>query len=332
MRKFCDLSDLDDEALRDLLQLADRLDRAPEPEALRGRVLALLFLSPSLRTLVSFQAAMARLGGGTFVISPEMSIHGLESRSGIVMDGAAAEHIREAVPVIASYADAIGVRAHAPRLDLDSELEDVEFHEIASLVDIPLINMESAISHPCQSLSDWKTLDDLGVPESGGQLVLSWVYHPQRQSLAVPASTLQMAVRRGMDVTILRPGGFELPEPVMRSAQGIAAGTGATIRETDDRRDALDGAHVIYARSWPSVANYSHDVDERELKADFQDWMIDQHWFDGTRDDCRLLHCMPVRRGVEVSSEVLDGPRSHVVQQARNRMVVQTALLHRFLR
>ncbi|HEX7719044.1 MAG TPA: hypothetical protein VF389_04500, partial [Woeseiaceae bacterium] len=106
MKSFNDLADFSDEELAALLVLANRLDEKPEPHALEGKVLALLFMSPSLRTLASFQAAMVRLGGGAFVISPDMSIHGLETRPGIVMDGAAAEHIREAVPVIASYGDA----------------------------------------------------------------------------------------------------------------------------------------------------------------------------------------------------------------------------------
>ena len=115
MKLFNDLADFSREEIDDLIRLATRLDQFPEPDALRGKVLSLLFLSPSLRTLASFQAAMVRLGGGAFVISPDMSIHGLETRAGIVMDGAAAEHIREAVPVIAAYGDAMGIRAFASR-------------------------------------------------------------------------------------------------------------------------------------------------------------------------------------------------------------------------
>jgi len=115
MNFFNDLANFSSAEIRELIALARRLDEKPEPRALAGKVLSLLFLSPSLRTLISFQSAMLRMGGGTFVVSPEMSIHGLESRSGIVMDGVAAEHIREAVPVIASYGDAIGIRAFAKR-------------------------------------------------------------------------------------------------------------------------------------------------------------------------------------------------------------------------
>ena len=172
MKEFHDLADFGQEEIEDLLTLASRLQRIPEPRSLEGKVLALLFLSPSLRTLASFQAAMVRLGGGSFVISPDMSIHGIETRPGIVMDGMAAEHISEAVPVIASYADVIGIRAFAERRSLDDDLADGEYNEMRSLCEIPLINMESAINHPCQSLADWKTMDDLGLPRQGGKFVL----------------------------------------------------------------------------------------------------------------------------------------------------------------
>ncbi|MEO0998340.1 MAG: acetylornithine carbamoyltransferase, partial [Pseudomonadota bacterium] len=223
MKNFLDLADLSADEIEKLLALANRLDAHPEPEALKGKVLSLLFLSPSLRTLASFQAAMTRLGGGSFVISPDMSIHGLETRPGIVMDGTAAEHIREAVPVIASYGDAIGIRAFAERKNLEHDLSEVEFNALVDLVDTPCINMESAMGHPCQNLADWKTLDDYDVPANGGKFVLSWAYHPKALPLAVPSSTLYTAARRGMDVTVLRPEGFELPDAVMQKATDAAA-------------------------------------------------------------------------------------------------------------
>ena len=208
MRRFNDLADFSGEEIKDLIALAARLDAKPEPRALEGKVLSLLFLSPSLRTLSSFQAAMVRLGGGSFVISPEMSIHGLESRSGIVMDGAAAEHVREAIPVIASYGDAMGVRAFAERRDLAHDLADTDFKGLTSLIDKPWINMESAIDHPCQSLADWKTMDELGVPANGGKFVISWAYHPRALPLAVTAATIHMAAKRGMNVVHPAPAGL----------------------------------------------------------------------------------------------------------------------------
>ena len=331
MKTFNDLADFSRDEVTELLELAIRLDQKPEPQALTGKVLALLFLSPSLRTLASFQAAMTRLGGGSFVISPDMSIHGLETRPGIVMDGTAAEHIREAVPVIASYGDAIGIRAFAERKDLQKDLAETEFAALTDLVDTPWINMESAMNHPCQNLADWKTLDDLQIPASGGKFVLSWAYHPKALPLAVPASTLFMAARRGMDVTVLRPDGFEMPPEIMSKAQHAANGSGGTIRETNDRHEAMQDAHVIYAKSWSSTRHYGDRMADQDLRRELVDWCVDETWFEVARDDCRFMHCLPVRRGVVVSEPVLDGPRSVVIHEARNRMLAQMAVLHKML-
>lgn len=328
---FNDLADFSVAEIRDLLELAGRLDATPEPRALEGRVLALLFLSPSLRTLISFQAAMARLGGSTFVVSPNMSIHGLESRSGIVMDGVAAEHIHEAVPVIASYGDAMGIRAFARRENLEADLADREFRELTGLVDRPWLNMESAINHPCQSLADWKTLDDLGVPARGGRLVLSWTWHPQSLPLAVPAATLHMAALRGMDVTVLRPDSYALPEAVMAKARQAAAIGGGSVSETTDRAEAMRDCQVIYATSWPSGTHYGNKVGEEKFKLGLRHWCVDEPWFEGADADCRFMHCLPVRRGVTVADRILDGPRSVVLSEARNRMLVQMAVLYRML-
>jgi N-acetylornithine carbamoyltransferase len=331
MKAFNDLADFSNDEIAALLELANRLDEHPEPDALRGKVLSLLFLSPSLRTLASFQAAMSRLGGGSFVISPDMSIHGLESRPGIVMDGAAAEHIREAVPVIASYGDAIGIRAFAERKNLETDLADTEFNALIELVDKPYINMESAIGHPCQNLADWKTMDDLEIPANGGKFVLSWAYHPKALPLAVPASTLYTAARRGMDVTVLRPDGFQLPAPLMQKAISAAEANGGSVRETDDRSEAMEGAHIIYAKSWSSTEHYGDRLADQKLRGDLVDWCVDEPWFDNAQDDCRFMHCLPVRRGVVVEERVLDGPRSVVIPEARNRMLAQMAVLHQML-
>ena len=331
MERFNDLADFSIEELRVLLELASKLEREPEPRALQGKVLALLFLSPSLRTLTSFQAAMVRLGGSSFVVSPEMSIHGLESRSGIVMDGVAAEHIREAVPVIASYGHAMGIRAFAERHSLEDDLADRQFRELSALVDVPWINMESAVNHPCQSLADWKTLDDLAIPENGGRFVLTWVYHPRPLPFAGPAAALHMASMRGMDVVVLRPPGFELPESIMNKARLAAQGAGGRIIETADRREAMQGAHVLYAKSWSSVRQYESRPGDRALRDEYLSWCVDEPWFENAKVDCRFMHCLPVRRGVEVVDRILDGPRSVVIKEARNRMVTQMAVLHQML-
>ena len=332
MRRFNDLADFSGEEIKDLIALAARLDAKPEPRALEGKVLSLLFLSPSLRTLSSFQAAMVRLGGGSFVISPEMSIHGLESRSGIVMDGAAAEHVREAIPVIASYGDAMGVRAFAERRDLAHDLADKDFKGFTSLIDKPWINMESAIDHPCQSLADWKTMDELGVPANGGKFVISWAYHPRALPLAVTAATIHMAAKRGMNVVHLRPPGFELPPAIMDKARKAAAQSGGSVAETTERREAMEGAHVVYAKSYSSTRHYGDKLGDQALREELVHWCVDEPWFANARPDCRFMHCLPVRRGVEVADRILDGPRSTVIQGARNRLYAQMAVLYRMMK
>lgn len=331
MRRFLDLADLEREEVLTLLELARRLEMRPEPQALAGKILGLLFLNPSLRTLASFQAGMARLGGSSFVVTPGQGTWQLETRAGAVMDGAAAEHAREGIPVLASYCDALGIRAFAQGESLADDLAETRFNALAALVEKPLINLESALNHPCQALADWKTLEDLHVPQRG-RFVLSWAYHPRPLPLAVPAATVHMAALRGMDVVVLRPQGFALPEPVMDKARRAAALSGGSIRETDDRRDALDGAEILYVKEWSATDCYGDAAEEARRRAQHTGWCVREPWFEPAAPACRLMHCLPVRRNVAVADEVLDGPRSIVRHEAYNRLTVQMAVLYRLLK
>ena len=330
LREIHRLEDLGTGTARELVALADRLRRHPEPRALEGKVLALLFLSPSLRTQASFQAAMTRLGGSSFVIAPDRFIHELEFDPDAIMDGKAAENIAEAVPVLASYGDAFGVRAFARQRSLAEDLADTRFETIRRLCPKPFLNMESAVRHPCQSLGDWRTLDDLEIP-GDGRFVLSWANHTKPLPLAVASDTLRMAAMRGMRVTVLRPSGFELPAPIMNQARRLARASGGAISETEDRAEAMRGAAVLYAKSWSSTRHYGDREADHALRSRLTDWTVAESWFRGAREDCRFLHCLPVRRGVVVRSEVLSGPRSEVIRQAENRMWTQMASLHRML-
>ena len=331
MKRFLDLADLQRDDVRALLELARRLETQPEPQALAGKILGLVFFNPSLRTLASFQAGMAKLGGSSFVITPGQGTWQLETRIGAVMSGAAAEHVREGIPVLASYCDALGIRAFADNKDLRHDLAETAFNAMAAVVDKPLINLESAVNHPCQALADWKTMDDLGVPRNG-KFVLSWVYHPRALPLAVPAAALQMAAMRGMNVTVLRPEGFALPPQMMDKARSAAALSGGSVRETDDRREALEGAQVLYAKEWGSTQYYGDTEGDGRLRAKLTDWCVRNDWFTNASNDCRLMHCLPVRRNTAVADEVLDGPRSVVQREAYNRLTVQMAVLYKLLK
>lgn len=330
MKRFVDLAELAPQEIAGLLALAARLERSPEPRALAGKVLGMLFFNPSLRTLASMQSAMARLGGSSFVIAPGQGTWAIETRDGVVMDGAAAEHVREAVPVLAGYADALAIRAFAGGTDLAADLAETAFATMAALCRRPLINLESACNHPCQALADWKTLDELGLP-AGGRFVLAWANHPRALPLAVPAATVHMAAARGMDVVVLRPEGYALPQPIMEKARRAAASSGGSVAESADRDEALAGARVVYAKSWASAETYGDAVAENERRAGLIDWCVAESWFAGAAPGARFMHCLPVRRNVVVRDEVLDGPRSAVVRQAHNRLWAQMAVLHQLL-
>jgi N-acetylornithine carbamoyltransferase len=140
-----------------------------------------------------------------------------------------------------------------------------------------------------------------------------------------------MAAMRGMEVVVLRPEGFALPAPIMQKAAGAAAAAGGSLRETSDRDDALSGAHVIYAKEWGSTSHYGNADADARARAQLADWCVRDTWFSRAAVDCKLMHCLPVRRNVAVADEVLDGRRSVVQREAYNRMVVQTAVLHRLL-
>ena len=331
MKRFLDLADLPREEVIALLELARRLETRPEPQALAGKILGLVFFNPSLRTLASFQAGMARLGGSSFVITPGQGTWQLETRLGAIMDGAAAEHVREGIPVLASYCDALGIRAFAGGKDLADDLAETRFNAMAGLVGKPLINLESAVNHPCQALADWKTMDDLGVPRAG-RFVLSWAYHPRPLPLAVPAAALHMAALRGMEVVVLRPEGFALPPSIMDKARRAAELSGGSVRETDDRHEALAGAHILYAKEWGATSCYGDAQADAALRAGLTDWCVRNDWFARAAADCRLMHCLPVRRNVAVADEVLDGARSIVQREAYNRLTAQVAVLYRLLR
>ena len=273
---------------------------------------------------------MARLGGHSLVINPGQGSWQMETRAGVVMDGAAAEHVREGIPVLASYCDALGIRVFAEGRDLASDLGETTFSAMAALTDKPLVNLESAVNHPCQALADWKTLDDLAVPRAG-RFVLSWAYHPRALPLAVPAAALHMAALRGMEVIVLRPEGFALPRPIMERARRAAAAAGGSVRETSERAEALAGAHVLYVKEWGATDRYGDAAADAQLRRPLTSWCVRNDWF-AASPDCRVMHCLPVRRNCAIADEVLDSARSVVQREAYNRLPAQMAVLHQLLR
>lgn len=332
MNHFSRLDDLNIETIEQLLRRAEELRLSPIDDTLKDQVIGLVFMNPSLRTLTSFQAGIAQLGGNSVVVSPGQQSWGLEWRDSVVMDGDKAEHVREAFGVLSSYCDAIGIRCFGEGKSLDADLADPVLGAIRAVTQKPLFNMESAMRHPCQALADWKTLDDLKVPRGGGRFVLSWAYHPKPLPLAVPSSTLLMAARRGMDVTLCCPEGYDLPASVMDAARMTAETNNSQLRISRDIRDASDGAHAIYVKSWGSPLHFGEQESEGKLRSKHKSWCCAESWFDGAEENAHFLHCLPIRRGVVASDEVLDGPRSAVLAQGANRLHVQKSMLEHLLK
>lgn len=316
MKQYLSLADLPPTEVEALLKLARELERNPISDALKDKVVGLLFMNPSLRTLASMQAGVAQLGGSSFVIQPGQGSWAFETRDGAVMDGATQEHIKEAIPVLAEYCDILGVRCFADNKNLADDLADVFMPRFASLYGGPFMNLESAADHPCQALADWKTLDDLDIPRDG-KFVLSWGWHPRALPHAVPIAAAKMAVQRGMELVICNPPGFEMP-----LVPGLE-----NVRVTNDREEAFGGADAVYVKSWSSCEFYGRPEQEASARADLRDWCASESWFAPAKPDAKLMHCLPVRRNVEIADELLDGPRSVVVKEAGNRLHVQKAIL-----
>src|SRR5262249_24846940 len=156
--------------------------------------------------------------------------------------------------------------------------------------------------------------------------------HPRALPLAVPAAAVHMAAMRGMEVVVLRPDGFALPPDIMNNARWAAEHSGGSVRETADRRDALGGANIVYAKEWGSTAFYGDTEGDARLRVGLTDWCVSNDWFASTAPDCRLMHCLPVRRNTAFADEVLDSPRSVVQREAFNRLVVQMAVLYHLLK
>lgn len=296
-------------------------------DAAAGKTLGLLFFNPSLRTRTSMEVAAAHLGADSTTLTPGEGTWSLAWEDGAVMDGDAAEHVREAIGVLSRYHDALGVRVFASGTDYTADASDELIRRVADVASVPVINLESAWAHPCQAVSDASLLTDHfdGDP-AGKNFVLSWTYHPKALPMAVPNSTVKMAARCGMNVTVARPDTHALDDGVMETARSLAEPQDATVSATDDLDAAVEGADVVYAKSWGGPLLYSDPEREATARTERTDWRITEVRMDRTRDGA-FLHCLPVRRNVVVDDAVMDGSHARHLDQAEYRLHAQKALL-----
>jgi N-acetylornithine carbamoyltransferase len=318
------LSDLGLEGVDRILATAKAWKHKPHPKHLRDKILGMVFFNPSLRTRASFEAVMARSGGSAIVIEAGSGSWKLEDRVGAVMDGDRAEHLKEAVPVLSRYVDALAVRSFAGGTNDDADHADAVMSAFQQYATVPTMSLESAREHPCQGLADLLTIEEQFEPGRALPVTLTWAPHIKPLPKAVPNSFLLTAAARGCEIRVAHPKGFELHPDILREAQPYAAASGGSISFFHEQDAALSGSRAVYAKAWGPATSARLEL---EAVREHADWMMTPQQMEKAADDAIFLHCLPVRRNLEVADGVLDGKWSRVIDQAENRFHVQRALL-----
>ncbi|HEU4435426.1 MAG TPA: N-acetylornithine carbamoyltransferase [Pyrinomonadaceae bacterium] len=313
--------------LNALIESALRFKRGDDrSQPLAGKSVALVFFNPSLRTRASMQVGIYQLGGNAVVLEPGGTSWTLEHRAGVVMDGDKTEHVAEFVRVLERYCAAIGVRAFAALKDWPEERTDPILNSFAKYASVPIINLESAMHHPCQSLADMMTIrEKLG--EGRKRVVLTWAWHPKLLPMAVPNSFALAASQMGHDLVIAHPPGYDLDEELIETSRQLAADAGGSVKITNDMDAAFTGAEVIYAKSWGAKQFYGRDEQDTITRAQYRNkWIVNERRM-GQTDDAIFMHCLPVRRNVIVTDGVIDSRASVVIDEAENRLHAQKAVM-----
>ena len=288
----------------------------------------MVFMDPSLRTRTSFETAMFLHGGHAVVLEPGKGSWSLETEIGAVMDGTTVEHIIEAARVLARYGDALAVRTFPRGTDWSVERTDPVIRNFARYSDQPVINLESVRRHPCQGLADALTLREKLGETRGKKFVLQWAWHPKPLPTAVPASGAIAAAELGRDIVIARPRGYDLDPDDTVVIRRLAESQGGSLSLSDQLEDSVAGADAVYVKSWGSLERFGRPEEEKALRTSHRHWRMTADLVRKTREGKGIvMHCLPVRRNVEIDDAVLDGPNSAVVDEAENRLHAQRALL-----
>lgn len=309
MKNFTSINDVNN--VQDLLQKALEIKQNPYGYKSFGvnKTLGLIFLNPSLRTRLSSQKAAQNLGMNVMVMNMGQEGWQLELEDGSIMNSGAQEHIKDAAAVISQYCDIIGVRSFATLKDREFDYREEFFNKFIGGANVPLISLESATLHPLQSFADLITIEEQKKVKRP-KVVLTWAPHPKALPQAVANSFAEWMSKADVDLTITHPAGYELSEEFTK---------GVKISHNQD--EALQNADFVYAKNWSSYSNYGLVSNENS------DWQITKEKMSLTNNG-KFMHCLPIRRNVVASDEVLDSPNSLILEQANNRtFAAQTILL-----
>ena len=311
MDHFISVSDASspDELVRNAMKI--KQDPFANQELGRNKVLGLIFFNSSLRTRMSTTRAAYNLGMQVMTLNVSQDSWQLEMEDGSVMDKGTAEHIREAIPVMASYCDILAIRSFPGLKDREKDYKDQLMGSFVELAGIPIINLESATLHPLQSLTDLLTIREFQKTDNP-KVVLTWAPHVKPLPQSVANSFAQWMMAAKMDFTITHPPGMDLSVEF----------TGLAPIEHDQGK-AFEGADFIYVKNWSSFSDYGRF-------ASIPEWMVTKEKLDLT-NNAKLMHCLPVRRNVVISDDALDSDHSIVQQQAHNRLFAAQAVLKELL-
>jgi N-succinyl-L-ornithine transcarbamylase len=278
-----------------------------------GKRIGCIFLNPSLRTRVSTQIAAANLGMEAIVLNIDKEGWALEMMEGKVMNEGKVEHIKDAAGVLGSYFDILAIRAFPSLTNKQEDCDDFVIQQFIKYSGIPVISLESAIRHPLQSLADMVTIQENWKSVKKPKVVLSWAPHIKSIPHAVANSFAEWAIGCDFDVTITHPQGLELDEKFT---------LGAKIEYNQEK--ALEDADFVYVKNWSSFKDYGKVYEGADH------WMLTENHL-SKAPIAKVMHCLPVRRNVELSDEILDGERSLVQQQANNRIFAAQAVISEIL-
>jgi N-acetylornithine carbamoyltransferase len=327
MKNFLSTSDLNQADLVQLIESALRFKHGnDQSKPLAGRSVALVFFNPSLRTRASMQIGVYELGGNAVVLEPGGTSWTLEHRRGAVMDTDKTEHVAEFVRVLGRYCAAIGVRTFAALKNWEEERTDPILKAFAEYSEVPIINLESAMHHPCQATADMMTIrEKLGAGRK--KVLLTWAWHPKPLPMAVPNSFVLASAQMGHDLIIAHPKGYELDDELMETLRTQASESGGSVSVTSDVDQAFDDVQIVYAKSWGSKAFYGAPEKDIAERAQYRGkWIVDEQKMART-NGAYFMHCLPVRRNVIVTDAVIDSPASVVIDEAENRLHMQKAIL-----
>ncbi|WDF53784.1 N-acetylornithine carbamoyltransferase [Mucilaginibacter sp. KACC 22063] len=278
----------------------------------KNKTIGLVFLNPSLRTRMSTQKAALNLGMNVMVLNMDKEGWALEMQDGAVMNGNSVEHVKEAAAVLGQYVDIIGIRSFPGLKDRDEDYSEQVFNKFVQYCGVPVVSLESATRHPLQSLADLITIEELKTKDRP-KVVLTWAPHVKALPQAVPNSFAEWMCKADVDFVIAQPKGYELSTEFTN---------GATITYNQD--EALKDADFVYVKNWSAYEPYG------QVLPGNADWMLTADKLKIT-DNAKVMHCLPVRRNVELSDEVLDSDNSIVVHEAGNRVWAAQAVLKQML-